>query len=315
MLIELINLVKFGTLSGGAGLAGVFDGNLATTGYAQAVVGYAGVALTEPARIRKAEVTSATNGFDASGSTTGIELRLYGKNGMPSSADDGMLLASSSFTDQNVQRTITLESTDSISAFTHVWVKIHTGVWAVAADVKFYEETAAIPELEPIGSGSRAIVKSCNSPVSLPYYSQEIPEFRIRFRLTERRLVLFDFQANVVHVGEGAEVNYVSGYSFRICRRFAETMSGLASSPLITINNAVSGGNVSEKNPQHYGALAIPGVPTPSEDPEECGFLDPGYHEIVVLGSGHTYLTTTNLLRVLTENGKGLNCLRVVVLP
>lgn len=305
MQIDTNALVKFGTMSGGSGLAAVFDGNPVTTGYAQAVIGYAGVVLGEPKRIQKVEVTSAANGFDASGSTTGIELRLYGKNGLPINADDGVLLASSSFTDQNVQRTITLESTDSISAFTHVWVKIHTGVWAVAADVKFYEETAAIPELEPVGPGSHLMVKSCNDSVPLTHLFSELPQFRIRFRLDSPRIVLFDFHADVVHVGVGSDIDKPVGYSFRIVRRSGNDLASLNAANFDNIDHAVGGGNVRDLQ-QHYGNKTIP-----SGD-----ILEAGYHEIGILGSGHTSATTTlGLLRMNVENGKGLNSLRIVVLP
>lgn len=305
-MIDTINLVKFGTMTSGAGLAAVFDSNLATTGYAQSVVGYAGVVLAQPTRIGKVEVTSATNGLDASGATTGIELRLYGKNAMPSNADDGTLLASTSFTDQNVQRTITLESVDKISSFTHVWVKIHTGVWAVAAEVKFYEETGAIPEIEPLGPGSHLMMKSCNDSVPLTHSFSELPQFRIRFRLDTPRIALFDFHADVVHVGTGSDVDKPVGYSFRIVRRQGKDLATLNSSAFQNIDHAVGGGNVSELNPQHYGNKTIP----------SGAVLDAGYHEIGILGSGHTSATATlDLLRMLVEGGKGLNCLRVTVLP
>lgn len=316
MLIDAAALTKFGNMTSGFGLPALFDGLNTTTGYAQATAGYAGVVLPAGRRIKCVEVSSPSNGFDASGSLTSITLQLYGKNGsQPASSTDGALLGSMSFQDQNTERAISIPSSDSLTPYQFVWVRINTGIWAVASEIKFYEDVSEIQEMQPIGQGTRSIAKSCNWGVPLTYYSQEIPEFKIRFRLSERRLVKIYFHADVIHVGENDEVNYVSGFSFRICRRYSDDIATLSTSPLITIDNAVSGGNVSERNPQHYGNTSIQTPATPSIDPEECGFLEPGYHEITVLGSGHSLLTSTNLLKILAENGKGLNALMVTISP
>lgn len=305
MLIDTSNLVKFGNMNSGGGLSAVFDGDSVTTGYVQAVVGYAGITLPMAKRVGSVDITSATNGFDASGQTSLIELRLYGKNGIPSNADDGALLASSKFTDQNIQRTISLESSDKVSSFTHVWVKVHTGVWAVAADVKFYEDSSPIPDLEPVGHGSHLMIKSCNDSVPLTFYPSEIPQFRIRFRLESPRIVLFDFHGDVVHVGSGNDYGVPVGYSFRIVRREGADISALQGADFNHVDYAVGGGNVRDAQ-QHYGNKTIP----------SGELLEAGYHEISILGSGHTFASgTPGLLRVLVESGKGLNSLRVVVLP
>lgn len=305
MMINPSGVAKFGNMTSGGGLGAIFDG-AKSTGYAQTPIGYAGLALGNAKRISGVEIDSPSNGFDASGLTTEVTIQIYGKNSsMPTSPDDGVLLGSMSFSDLNIERTVSLPSNDSISAYQFVWVRINTGVWAVASEIRFFEDTSEIPDIEPVGPGTEVFMKSCDQSVPLQYMSTEIPQFRIRFRLSERRNVLIDLHADVEHVGQGDEVNFVSGYSFRICRRQSVDIAGLGSSPLLTIDNAVGGGNVSEKNPQHYGNKTITTAVT----------LEAGYHEIDVMGSGHTYLTTTNLLRVLAENGKGLNCLRVVVLP
>lgn len=306
MLLNSSNLEKFGTMIGGAGLGAIFDGDMSTTGYAQSFVGYVGLVLSQAKRIARVDVTSATNGFDASGATSGIELRLYGKNGMPSGADDGVILASSAFTDQNTQRTITLESTDKISSFTHVWVKVHTGVWAVAADIKFYEETGPIVDLEPIGPGSHLIMKSCNDSIPLTFSFSEIPQFRVRFRLDCPRIVLFDLHADVIHVGGASDTDKPVGYSFRIVRRFGNDLPALNGAAFEYIDNAVGGGNVRDLQ-QHYGNKTIP----------SGMILEAGYHEVSVLGSGHTSATSTlGLLRMALDGyGLGMNCLRVVILP
>lgn len=317
MLIDTTDLPKFGTMTSGAGLAAIFDGLPSTTGYAQTPIGYAGVELLEPKRIAFAEVSSPSNGFDASNSKTGIALQLYGKNGAaPTSPTDGTLLGEvGTFTDQNVERAVTIPSTDSYTAYQYVWVKVHTGIWAVASEIRLYEDVSGVVEMPPIGPGSRSMVKSCDVAVPLTFTAKEITEFKIRFRLAERRQVKIDFHADVKHVGTGAESSMVSGFSFRLYRRESSDLAALSASPLIFIKNAVSGGNVSEETPQHYGNTAIPAVPNPSDDPETSGFLEPGYHEIVVFGSGHSRLTSTNLLQMLVEGGQGLNALIVTVQP
>lgn len=99
--IDTSNLAKIGNMTSGGGLAAIMDGSSGTVGYAESTLGYAGVTLAAPTRIDHAKLTSADNGFDASGLTTGITLYLYGKAGTaPSHAHDGQLLGQMSFTDQ-----------------------------------------------------------------------------------------------------------------------------------------------------------------------------------------------------------------------
>lgn len=147
-------------------------------------------------------------------------------------------------------------------------------------------------------------LSSCNQNVTLTQGGAEISQFRIPLLLSEPRTVLLDFHGDVVHIGSGAAAGYAVGFSFRLCYRSAATLEGL-SGPFTGVVNAVGGGNVSERNPQHYGNKSICSAIT----------LPAGAHEISVIGSGHTDATSAQLLQVLAEGGKGLNCLRVVVLP
>lgn len=147
MLIDLSQAIKIGNMTKGGGLAAAFDGLSTTVTYAEYASGYVGATLAEPKRIDKVEVTSADNGFDASGLTSNITLVLLGKTGTaPSNGLDGKILATLNFTDQNYTRTVTLNSSDKVTLFDHVWVRVVTGVWCIMSELKFYEA----PEPEPV---------------------------------------------------------------------------------------------------------------------------------------------------------------------
>lgn len=316
MQINLSSETKIGNMSGGGGLSAIFDGSNSTVGYAQQTVGFAGVSFAYPRRIDYVECVSADNGFDASGLTTGITLQLYAKNGAPpASATDGTYLGDAVFTDQNSVRTIKLTSSDKVTEYAHVWVRVVTGVWAILSELRMFEagEPEPIPEPEPVAPlapGSHLFMKSCNTPVPLTSSGVEISETRIRFELAEERCALFDFHADVTHTGSGSDASVAVGFSFWIVHRHATTEAALNSMPWTYIPNAVGGGNVSERNPQHYGNKAIvSGAPSDAK-------LQPGFHEISVVANGHTDGSSTQgIINMLVEGGKGLNCLRVTVLP
>lgn len=146
-LIDTSSLVKIGDMTSGGGLAGAIshtDGG--TTGYKPATIAWAGVTLSAPAPIQNVEVTSATNGFDASGLTTTITLQLYGKQGTaPANGTNGTLLGSITFTDVNATTTKTINSNDTTTEWDHVWVRGTTGVWVVTDSMKFYEADGGPP--------------------------------------------------------------------------------------------------------------------------------------------------------------------------
>lgn len=310
MKIDTAPLAKFGSLVSGGGLSAVFDGVATTSGYATAGSGFAGVSLDTPRRVACVKFSSKADGFDGSGLCSTITAQLYGKAGAaPSSATDGQLIGAMTFTDQNVARSISLESTDKESLFEHVWLRMTTGVWVEVAELEFYEAPEPAPEL-PLGPGSHVFLTSCNQNVPLTNPEHEVAQFRTRLFLAESRAVLIDFHANVIHTGDGADAGIAVGFSFRIGLRSAANKSDLVALPFIRIPNAVDGGNVSERNPHHYGHASICTAPPA---PHRLG---PGYHEISVFGDGHTDGSTTQgILKVLAEGGIGLNCLRVVVLP
>lgn len=307
MLISPNSLSKFGDMNSGSGSAGMHDGNSATVGYAQSTTGYSGVTLAAPARIQRVELVSADNGFDASGSITSITLQLYGRVGAPpSSGTDGQILCAMAFTDQNVSRVVELVSSDQVTRFDHIWIRMTTGVWSLASELRIFdaEDQSEITDPEVIGPGMCVLSRSCNDKVPLYNDGFEIPQFRIRIALCEPRRVAVDFHGCVVHTGTGAD-DVAVGYSFRICHRNASSVSALASAQFIERPNAADGGNVFNHT-HHYGSVSIPDA---IELPE-------GFNEISVIGSGHTDGSSTQgLLHMLVEAGKGLNCLRVIVMP
>lgn len=309
MQIDVSGATKFGSLTLGGGLATAFDNNGGTIAYADSTTGFVGVSLPDPKRVDRIEAVSATNGFDASGLTTGITLQLYGKTGdAPVSATDGVVIGVASFTDQNVQRTVTLQSNDKITLFDHVWLRLSTGVWSVVADLRIFEapEPEPIAPPEPLAPGSHALRRSCNQLVPLVSAGSEVYQFRTAFCLAESRKVLLDFHAAVIHTGEGADASVPVGYSFWICRRSAQTLAGLQSAAFVNLPNMFTGDNVANRNPQHYGTLGIVDTET----------LDPGFHEYSIIANGHTDGSSTQgILKISVEAGMGLNCLRVAVLP
>lgn len=296
-------LVKFGNMTSGAGLPGLFDVDIFTSVFVAATTGYAGVTLASPAAIGFVEIISGTTGYDGSGGSNTATLSLYAKNGAaPVSATDGVLLGTTTVPDDNTQKTAVILSTDQ-TLYAHVWVVISTAVSAVATEVRFFKQAPAAPV---IGNGHNVVLSSCDYNVALTHGGREVPQFRIKFFLNAPRVVLMDFHGDVVHVGEGAAASVAVGYSFGIVYRSAETEALLRVAPFSIIKNAVGGGNVSERNPQHYGNKTI----TTSR------VFPAGYHEISVLGSGHTDGSSIpGLIQILSEAGKGVNCLRVVLLP
>lgn len=309
MQIDVSCAAKFGSLTLGGGLAAAFDNNGGTIAYTDSTTGFVGVSLPDPKRIDRVEAVSATNGFDASGLSTSITLQLYGKKGAaPTSATDGVLVGVASFIDQNVQRTVSLQSNDKVTLFDHVWLLLSTGAWSVVADLRLFEapEPEPIPEPETLAPGSHVFIKSCDQNVPLTSSGAEIQQFRIQVALSEPRKVLLDFHGDVIHVGSGSDASVAVGFSFWLAKRSASTLAALQLAPFVTIRSAVGGGNVAERNPQHYGNKSIC---TAVE-------IDAGFHEFSVIGNGHTDGSSTQgLLQVLSEYGMGINCLRVTVLP
>lgn len=141
---------NIGDLTGNGGLAAIFDG---TTSQADAACGravsvtsaYAGKNYSSsPKKISKVICHGGNNtGFWHTGAP-GTTLDLYGKNGgAPSNSTDGTLLGTLSFTDtsnESAGRTVT--STDTLTTWDYVWVRVSedgAALTCYVAEFVFYE--------------------------------------------------------------------------------------------------------------------------------------------------------------------------------
>ncbi|GAM99128.1 hypothetical protein U91I_02768 [alpha proteobacterium U9-1i] len=301
MTIDVSGFSRIGDMTSGGGLSAVFDGSTSTNGYAEATTGYAGIDFGgSPKRISKAELVSATNGFDASGATTDITLSLYGKNGAaPSGAADGVLLGvAGPFGDVNAQTTRTILSTDVVTQYRYVWAVISTGVWAIATEVRLFES------VEPTApTGERLVIRrSCDEVFPLTWDLSEIPHFHVTARLNDPAVARLFFQVNVTHRGEFTSYMDVVGFGFLIEYRHAATFANLAAASWTTAPNAISGGNIIDRGNHHYGAATIVSAMNAAA----------GFYEFRVRGSAHsTGSSLDGLAAVLAEYGVGLNNLLI----
>lgn len=150
-LIDTSGLTKIGDMPSGGGLpAAINPSDGGSTGYKQATIGWGGVTLSAPAAIHSADVTSATNGFDASGLTTPITLQLWAKQGAaPANGTDGTLIGSvGPFTDVNATTVKTIASNNTTTEWDHVWVRGTTGVWFVSEAMKFWGADGGPPQTQ-----------------------------------------------------------------------------------------------------------------------------------------------------------------------
>lgn len=147
-LLDPSGLTKFGNMTSNSGLAGIFDNLDTNNGYNTATTGYAGITFSIPTRIDHVDVVSASNGYDASGSTSTITIELYGKNGsIPGTNCSGATLigTTGAFTDVNSVSTKTIASTNKLMAWDNLCVKGTTGVWFILGAVKTYQVDETTP--------------------------------------------------------------------------------------------------------------------------------------------------------------------------
>jgi len=301
-MIDPAGLVAFGNMGSGGGLAAVFNPDTAT-GYAMVSTGWAGLTLSEPTRVKSVSITSASNGFDASGAATSITLRLYGKTGAaPSGPSDGVMLASSTFTDVNAVTTKLLTSADQITLFSHVWISISTGVWAIAQYVQFEEATEATALLPAPDLTTRTTYLSrIGTEINLPWVTVEIPQTRWKpLYIPASCNALVDLNCDFRH-------RNVSGYAGPIgigwtfgSRYGASLESMIAASwqPLVKAQTQIA------SIEHHYAPCCASGAIT----------LGQGYHQFSFSGSAHT---TANAFDgnacLLVESGVGYNSARLIV--
>lgn len=306
-LLDTTSLTKIGDMTSGSGLAAAVNtGDSGSTGYKTTTSGYAGVSLTAPSAIDHADVVSATNGYDASGSTSPITLKLYGKQGSPpTSATNGTLLGTvGPFTDVNSITTKTIPSSDLSTEWDHLWVVGTTGVWTVYEATKFYLTEPAPPDNgpDPVDSERYTIESASNTATLLGYQFTHLSDFDQNVFVETPALATFDFRADTVHRGDITGYNNALSIGARIAYKCASTYAGLAGASWQYLDNVVSGENLVDRHPHHYGRILLTGAMVLQANK---------YYRFGIFANAATdqspYQTTNGLAGLLVEYGKGLN--------
>lgn len=302
MPINPSGLVAFGNMGSGGGLAAVFNSD-ASTGYATVSTGWAGLTLSEPTRLKSVSIISASNGFDASGSTTSVTLRLYGKTGAsPSGPSDGVMLASMTFTDINAVTTKLLASADQITPFDHVWVSIATGVWSIAQYVQFEEATEATAMLPTPDLTTRTIYSSrIDTEISLPWVTAELAQTRWKpIYIPAPCNAIVDLNCDFRHRNVSGYAGPI-GIGWTFGSRYGASLEAMIAAPWQALVKAQTQIASIE---HHYAPCCASGFMT----------LAQGYHQFSFKGSAHT---TANAFDgnacLLVESGVGYNSARLIV--
>lgn len=154
--VDFTGQTNIGDMTGGAGIDTLFDDDttetLATSATkASATTAYAGRSLPSAIAIGGCDVYGSDDQGFVDGATPAVTISLYAKNGVPANSTDGTLLGTLTFTDAtNARRTI--QSKNTTTTFTHVWVKIdHNGSAATmaCAELDVFPPVTAI-----VGSGT-----------------------------------------------------------------------------------------------------------------------------------------------------------------
>ena len=302
-------MTAFGNMTFGGGLSAA----LSNTGnaYAQDVTGWIGKDVDTSRQLQAVRVTSQTNGFDASGSTSEITIQVRGSNTLPTSAMSGVVIGSlPTFTDVNALTTKTVWVT-ALSTYAYVWVNVFTGVWSAVTNVEYVysvisSDTDTI--VYPVISGYSVIKKSVDEQTPLPQVAAIIAPLTVRFELVAPTVCTLNFQTNFVHRGELFTPSYLGvvgvGVSFEY--KYAQTKAGVLAAPLQRFKNASSGMNIYDRNPAHYGSATV----------VTAELLQAGFYELVCYGTAHTDADSRNgLVGMLIEGGRGLNGLVITLAP
>ena len=308
-MIDLATLILFGNMVFGGGIAAIFDNDDLTGGYNKATSGWAGVTLSQPTAIAKADFVSANGGFDASGAITTITLKLYGKTGAePTSPSDGILIGQSTFTDVNVSRTITITSTDKTTKFDHVWGVVQTGVWAELRELRLFEASATVPYLLS-STHVQTLQKTCNELRPLPWYEENIEQFEVTLEVPLAGSFDLDFVVNVVHQGDLLSPQWLGavGIGGRMKYKYSQALANLDSQAWEWLpQSATNGINIDNRDPAHYANVSmVSGLPAKV-----------GFYKFTIFMSAHTSGTTLDgVAAILKEGDNGLNGFRVRYTP
>lgn len=302
--INTTSMTKIGNMTQGGGLSALFDDNTGTAGRYEGTLGWAGVHLNGK-KVDKVRLVSATNGFDASGSTGPIAIYLYGKNGSaPTTHNDGSLLGKTWFKDKNTQRARSLLNDYPDTIFDYCWVVIVGGVWSTACEIEFYEYSQTAPLAHTLNV--KPYFKRCDNTVVIPQVSKLVREFDIDF-YSHGGKANVDFQANFEHAGDtcpgAGGYSGALGLGVYVYHQHASTFAELNSANLDEI--AVSGSQIDDRFPEHYDSVSI----VSSTD------LLEGYHRFRVYASVHTDGSSLDGLGAILAEGdmvqRGLNGFRV----
>lgn len=309
-MIDPSGLVAFGNMGSGGGLAAVFSPDT-STGYATVPTGWAGLTLSEPTRLKSVSITSASNGFDASGSTTQITIRIYGRTGAaPAGPSDWTMLASTTFTDVNAVTTKTLVSADQITPFDHIGFSISTGVWAIAQYVQFEEATEATAMLPTPDLAKRTVYQHrIDTEILLPWTAAELQATRWKpIEIPAPCIGLLDITVDFKHRGiptDGEPNGYTGpiGIGWSFGRRFGATLAAMIAAPWQRYDDFTLSTQIASME-HHYATATRSGVID----------LDPGFYQFSVVGTSHTTAGSSNgHASTLVEYGKGLNGARLIV--
>lgn len=142
---------NIGNMTGGGGLASVFDGTT-TQAYAASAQGPAGAAGYVGKQWAASKVMSQAVVYDTDGTSTvhwnsgsnsdTITLTLYGKQTAPTGATDGTSLGSNTIVNGTTTN-VTVTSTDQLTAWAYNWITITSSAYAggklCISEVIFYE--------------------------------------------------------------------------------------------------------------------------------------------------------------------------------
>ncbi|TFZ00226.1 hypothetical protein [Ramlibacter humi] len=291
--IDVTNFPKFGSMTGGSGLTGIFADNT-LTGYAQSTVGFAGVDLREsPQAVDKIIVSSADNGWDASGASGGqVQFRLFGKKGggTPVNPYDGVLLGRAGpIRDINQVIDHAIYSTDWATKWDFIWIVLEAPVWTVLSGFKLFA-----PVVPQIGAARTILRRRSDSSQPIAKNGCGIPGMRFLFELTQPAAVVPIIKIEIEHMAWATGMSNILSCGCYLFHRSAPDLAALASASYRELD--VSGRNLSADT--HYER----------HEPRDAVQLDVGFHEIIPNLNSNTYQANTDwYTNVLVEYGRGLN--------
>lgn len=303
-LIDPAGLIAFGNMSKGGGLAALFAAG-ADVGYAETSTGWAGLTFAAPTRIKRVAITSASNGYDASGAATPVTLRLYGKTGAaPTGPSDGVLLASLAITDPNAVVIRDLLSADQFTTFDHGWISITSGVWAIGQYIQFeaLDETDLFlptPDL----TKRTTYTKRFDTELALPWTFAELPATRWKpIQIYAACSALVDIAFDFRHRGVGGYTGAV-GIGLTFGRKYGATLETMIAAPWVAYDDLALSTQIASLS-HHYATATRPGAIQ----------LEPGVYQFGFAGTAHSDATSADgLACVQVEGGKGLNGARLIV--